>query len=58
MRRTKVFTLVMAIVWTVIGVAAVVVVSASGVGGGMQLIMLILAFVAIAGNWLRWFRSR
>ena len=58
MKRTKTFFLVMAIVWTVIGLAAIFVVSRSGMGAGTQLLMLVLAFVAIAGNWLRWFRCR
>lgn len=58
MKRTQVFTLVMAIVWTLIGIAAVVAVSRAGMGTGMQLLILVLAFVAIAGNWLRWYRSR
>ena len=58
MKRTKGFYLVMAILWTVICLAAVFVVSKSDMGSGMQILMLILAFVAIAGNWLRWFRSR
>lgn len=58
MKRTRSFFLVMAIVWTVIGLAAIYVVSQSGMGAGTQVLMVVLAFVAIAGNWLRWFRSR
>ncbi len=58
MKRTRTFYLIMAIVWTLVAVAAVVVVSGTGMGGSMNLLVLLLAFVAVAGNWLRWFRSR
>ena len=58
MKRPKIFFLVMAIIWTVIGIAAIVVVARSEVGVGMQVLMTVLAFVAIAGNWLRWYRCR
>ena len=58
MKRTRTFFLVMAVVWTVIGLAAIYVASKSDMGGGTRFLMVVLAFAAIAGNWLRWYRSR
>ena len=58
MKRTNVFYLVMAIFWTVIGIGAVLIVGRAGLGTGAQLGMLLLAFVAVAGNWMRYFRNR
>ena len=58
MRRTRIFTLIMAIVWTIIGVGAVVLVVNSGAMTGMNLLIILLAIAAVAGNWLRYIRNR
>ena len=59
MKRTQVFTLVMAIFWTILGVLALVMAArSSGLNTSMKIVLAFLAFVAIAGNWLRWYRSR
>ena len=59
MKRTQVFTLVMAIFWTILGVLALVMAArSSGLSTSMKIELAFLAFVAIAGNWLRWYRSR
>ena len=59
MKRTQVFTLVMAIFWTILGVLALVMAArSSGLSVSMKIVLAFLAFVAIAGNWLRWYRSR
>ena len=59
MKRTQIFTLVMAIFWTIVGVAALVLAARStGLDTRMKIVLAFLAFVAIAGNWLRWYRSR
>ena len=59
MKRTQIFTLVMAIFWTIVGVAALILATrSSGLDASMKIVLAFLAFVAIAGNWLRWYRSR
>ena len=59
MKRTQIFTLVMAIFWTVVGVLTVILAArSSGLNTSMKIVLAFLAFVAIAGNWLRWYRSR
>ena len=59
MKRTQIFTLVMAIFWTIVGVLALVLAARStGLDTSMKIVLVFLAFVAIAGNWLRWYRSR
>ena len=59
MKRTQVFTLVMAIFWTILGVLALILATRrSGLSVSMKIVLAFLAFVAIAGNWLRWYRSR
>ena len=59
MKRTQVFTLVMAIFWTILGVLALVMAArSSGLSTSMKIVLAFLPFVAIAGNWLRWYRSR
>ena len=59
MKRTQVFTLVMAIFWTILGVLVLVMAArSSGLSTSMKIVLAFLAFVAIAGNWLRWYRSR
>ena len=59
MKRTQIFTLVMAIFWTIVGVLALVLAAHStGLDTSMKIVLAFLAFVAIAGNWLRWYRSR
>ncbi|MBR3587883.1 MAG: hypothetical protein IKO00_17830 [Oscillospiraceae bacterium] len=59
MKRTQIFTLVMAIFWTIVGVLAVMLAArSSGLNTSMKIVLAFLAFVAIAGNWLRWYRSR
>ena len=59
MKRTQIFTLVMAIFWTAVGVLALILAARStGLDTSMKIVLAFLAFVAIAGNWLRWYRSR
>ena len=59
MKRTQIFTLVMDIFWTVVGVVALILAARStGLDTSMKIVLAFLAFVAIAGNWLRWYRSR
>ena len=59
MKRTQVFTLVMAIFWTIVGVLALILATRStGLDTSMKIVLAFLAFVAIAGNWLRWYHSR
>ena len=58
MKRTKTFALIMAIFWTVVAVAAVALVSRAGLSGTETIVMAFLAVVAVAGNWLRYFRSK
>ena len=58
MKRTQIFTLIMAIFWTIIAVAAVIAATRAGMETSMQIVIAFLAFVTVAGNWLRWYRSR
>ena len=58
MKRTKTFTLIMAIFWTVVAVAAIVLVTRMGLSTPEVIVLVFLAFVAVAGNWLRYFRSK
>ena len=59
MKRTRIFTLVMAIFWTVVAALVIVLITrGSGLSGAMNVLLVSLALVAVAGNWLRWFRSR
>ena len=59
MKRTQIFTLVMAIIWTIVGVAALILATrSSDLDTSMKIVLAFLAFVAIAGNWLRWYRNR
>ena len=59
MKRTKIFTLVMAVFWTVIGVLALAAAARSdGLNISMKVVLVFLVFVAVVGNWLRWYRSR
>ena len=59
MKRTQIFTLVMAVFWTIVGVLTLVLaVRSSELNVSMKIVLVFLAFVAIAGNWLRWYRSR
>ena len=59
MKRTQIFTLVMAIFWTLVGVLALILAARStGLDTSMKIVLAFLAFVAIAVNWLRWYRSR
>ena len=54
MKRTQIFTLVMAIFWTIVGVLALVLAARStGLDTSMKIVLAFLAFVAIAANWLR-----
>ena len=58
MKRTRIFTLIMAIVWTIIGVAAIVMVFHAGMTAAMNLLIVLLAVVTVVGNWLRYIRYR
>ena len=58
MKRTKTFTLIMAIFWTVVAVAAIVLISRMGLSTAEIIVVVFLAFVAVAGNWLRYYRNR
>ena len=56
--KKSTYFLIMAIVWTVVAVAVVVLVSRTGAGSFSNMVLLLFAFIAVAGNWLRWYRSR
>lgn len=58
MKRTRTFTLIMAIFWTVLAVVAVVQISLMGLSTPEIIVLIFLAFVTIAGNWLRYFRTK
>ena len=58
MKRTRIFTLIMSIFWTVIGLAVIVLVTRSDLTPAMNMLLVLMAVIAIAGNWLRWYRSR
>jgi hypothetical protein len=57
MKRTKIFTLIMAIVWTLIGGFVILYALRGGVNG-QGLLLTALAVCAIALNWMRWARTR
>ena len=58
MKRTRIFTLIMAIFWTIIAAAVIVLAMRSELTGAMRFLLVSLALVAAVGNWLRWSRSR
>ena len=58
MKRTRIFTLIMAIFWTIVAVTVIVLVSRAGLNSSMNLLLVLLALIAVAGNWMRWYRSR
>ena len=58
MNRTRRFALIMAIFWTVVAVAAVVLVTRMNLSTAETIVMAFLAFVAVAGNWLRYYKSK
>ena len=59
MKRTRIFTLVMAIFWSVIGVLALIMAARTpDLNISMKIVLVFLVFVAVVGNWLRWYRSR
>ena len=58
MKRTRTFTLIMASFWTVLAVVAVVQISRMGLSTPEIIVLIFLAFVTIAGNWLRYFRTK
>ncbi len=58
MKRTRIFTLVMAIFWTLIAAAAIVLAMRAELTGAMKVLLISLALVAAVGNWMRWSRSR
>ena len=57
MKRTKIFTLIMAIVWTLIG-GFIIVYAVRGGMNSKSLLLVALAVAAIALNWMRWMRTR
>ena len=58
MKRSRIFALIMAIVWTILGIAAIVMVLRSSMTTAMNLLIVLLAIVAVVGNWLRYFQYR
>ncbi len=58
MKRTQIFTLIMAIFWTIIAVAAVVLATRTELRTESRIVLMALVFVMVIGNWLRYFRSR
>jgi uncharacterized membrane protein len=56
--KKSTYFLIMAVVWTVVAVAVVALVSRTGTGSFSNMVLLLFAFIAVAGNWLRWYRSR
>jgi hypothetical protein len=57
MKRTQVFTFIMAIVWTLIGGFVIFYASRGGLNG-KGLLLIMLAVVPIALNWMLWIRTR
>ena len=58
MKRTRIFTLVMAIFWTLIAAAVIVLAVRAELTGAMKVLLVSLALVAAVGNWMRWSRTR
>ena len=58
MKRTQIFTFIMAIVWTLIGGFIIFYVFSGGKLTGQGLLLVMLALVAIILNWVRWARTR
>ena len=59
MKRTKIFTLVMAIFWSIIGVLVLVMAARTpDLNISMKIVLAFLVFVAVVGNWLRWYKTR
>ena len=59
MKRTRIFTLVMAIFWSIIGVLALVMAARTpDLNISMKIVLAFLVFVAVVGNWLRWYKTR
>ena len=58
MNRTRRFALIMAIFWTVIAVAAVVLITRMSLGTAETIVMAFLAFVTVVGNWLRYYKTK
>lgn len=59
MKRTRIFTLVMAIFWSIIGVLALVLAARTpDLNISMKIVLAFLVFVAVVGNWLRWYKTR
>lgn len=56
--KKQTYYLIMAIVWTIVAVAVVALVSRTGASSFSNMVLLLFAFIAVAGNWLRWYRSR
>ena len=57
MKRTQIFTFIMAIVWTLIGVFVILYAVRGGLNG-KSLLLVMLALSAIGLNWIRWIRTR
>ena len=58
MKRTRIFTLVMAIFWTILGAVVLIMIPRIELNGPMRLLLTLMVFITVAGNWLRWYRSR
>ena len=58
MKRTRIFTLIMAIFWTIVAIAAVILVSRMQLSASWNIVFVTLVFVAVVGNWLRYYKSR
>ncbi len=57
MKRTRVFALAMALVWTLVAVLVALFVLRTG-ASLMNMILVLLAAIAAAGNWLRYVRTK
>ncbi len=58
MKRTRIFTLVMAIIWTIVGIAAIFLAASSNMSTAMNLLLVVLVVVAVVGNWMRYIRHK
>ena len=56
--KKRTFFLIMAVIWTVVAFVAVEYVLNTATSSFSKLVLLLFAFIAVAGNWLRWYRSR
>ena len=58
MKRTQVFTFILAILWTLIGGFIILYALRGGGLNAKSVLLIALALAAIVLNWMRWMRTR